>query len=157
MTNLSAFRVSVLIYVFMLSLVAGSTVYAQESPALARELAEVLSSAQLDSIAAKDTESDNQFVAALAFPGQLLVVWAQYEVPMYVEEKIANGDYREVYLDLNGASLPNTKVLITDVGADGLSGTDMVDTGSGAVPYAGDASVDGVYARMLRALIDQAR
>ena len=157
MMNLSAFRIAVLIYVFIISLVAGNTVYAQESPALARELAEILSAAQLDSIAAKDTESDDQFVAALAFPGQLLVVWARYEVPMYVEEKIANGDYREVYLDLNGASLPNTKVLITDVGADGLSDTDMVDTGSGSGPYAGDSNVDGQYARMLQALIDQAR
>jgi len=88
-------------------------------------------------------------------------VSARYEVPMYVEEKILSGDYREVYLDLNGASIPDTKVLITDVGADGLmsglEATDMVDTGSGPVLFDGDTDAEAQYVRMLNALILEAR
>lgn len=132
-----------------------------ESAALAAELTELLGAAQLDAIAARDGEEEDRFVAALSFPGSLLVVSARYEVPLYVEQKIAAGEYREVYIDLNAASIPQTKVLITDTGADGLSGdddaTDMVDTGSGPARYDGDAEADARYARMLRALIAEAR
>ena len=86
---------------------------------------------------------------------------ARYEVPLYVERKIAAGEYREVYIDLNAASIPQTKVLITDAGADGLMGgddsADMVDTGSGPARFDGDAEAEAQYARMLRALIAEAR
>ena len=142
-------------------LLNSSNGYAQQSAALAEELAQLLNGAQLDAIAAKDSEGTDRYVAALAFPGQLIVVSARYEVPMYVEAKISNGEYREVYLDLNGASIPDTKVLITDVGADGLmSGdetSDMVDTGSGPALFDGDADAEVQYVRMLNALISEAR
>lgn len=142
-------------------LLNSSNGYAQQSAALAEELAQLLNGAQLDAIAAKDSEGTDRYVAALAFPGQLIVVSARYEVPMYVEAKISNGEYREVYLDLNGASIPDTKVLITDVGADGLmSGddtADMVDTGSGPALFDGDADAEMQYVRMLNALIAEAR
>jgi len=142
-------------------LLNSSNGYAQQSAALAEELAQLLNGAQLDAIAAKDSEGTDRYVAALAFPGQLIVVSARYEVPMYVEAKISNGEYREVYLDLNGASIPDTKVLITDVGADGLmSGdetSDMVDTGSGPALFDGDADAEVQYVRMLNALIAEAR
>jgi hypothetical protein len=142
-------------------LLNSSNGYAQQSAALAEELAQLLNGAQLDAIAAKDSEGTDRYVAALAFPGQLIVVSARYEVPMYIEAKISNGEYREVYLDLNGASIPDTKVLITDVGADGLmSGdetADMVDTGSGPALFDGDADAEVQYVRMLNALISEAR
>ncbi len=142
-------------------LLNSSNGYAQQSAALAEELAQLLNDAQLDAIAAKDSEGTDRYVAALAFPGQLIVVSARYEVPMYIEAKISNGEYREVYLDLNGASIPDTKVLITDVGADGLmSGdetADMVDTGSGPALFDGDADAEVQYVRMLNALISEAR
>ena len=142
-------------------LLNSSNGYAQQSAALAEELVQLLNGAQLDAIAAKDSEGTDRYVAALAFPGQLIVVSARYEVPMYVEAKISNGEYREVYLDLNGASIPDTKVLITDVGADGLmSGdetADMVDTGSGPALFDGDADAEMQYVRMLNALISEAR
>ena len=88
---------------------------------MAAELAELLTAAGLGAIAARDTADEDRFVAALSFPGSLLVVSARYEVPIYVEQKIADAEYREVYIDLNAASIPQTKVLITDTGADGLS------------------------------------
>lgn len=142
-------------------LLNSSNGYAQQSAALAEELAQLLNGAQLDAIAAKDSEGTDRYVAALAFPGQLIVVSARYEVPMYIEAKISNGEYREAYLDLNGASIPDTKVLITDVGADGLmSGddtADMVDTGSGPALFDGDADAEMQYVRMLNALIAEAR
>ncbi len=146
------------------------------SAALAAELAEVMGAAQLDAVAAKDTEGDDRFVAALAFPGQLLVVSARYEVPLYVREKISNGQYRDVYIDLNSASIADTKILITDAGADGLAGSgggvDMYDTGARVLRFDGDpggqqlsqddydqafSDADTLYARMLKALIAQAR
>ena len=140
---------------------AGGPALAQESAGLATELAELLSAAGLEAIAAKDTEGTDRFVAALAFPGQLLVVSARYEVPMYVEAKIVKAQYREVYIDLNAASIAETKVLITDLGADGLSAegdaVDMLDTGSGPSKFDGDPAADAQYSRMLRALIAQAR
>lgn len=145
----------------VLALAGPAEAQESESAPLAAELAELLNAAGMDSIAARDTEGDDRFVAALTFPGSLLVVSARYEVPVYVEEKIAAGEHREVYIDLNAASIPQTKVLITDAGADGLSAeddsADMVDTGSGPARFDGDADADAQYARMLRALIARAR
>ena len=160
-------RIRVHVIVALVAVLTGlfgaSSGYAQQSPVLAGELVQLLNGAQLDAIAAKDSEGTDRFVAALAFPGQLIVVSARYEVPMYVEEKISSGDYREVYLDLKGASIPDTKVLITDVGADGLmsggdaTSVDMVDTGSGPVLFDGQADAEAQYVRMLNALISEAR
>jgi len=147
---------------------------AQESQSapLATELSEVMAAGQLDAIAVKDDSDEGRYVAALAFPGQLLVVSARYEVPLYVDEKIENRQFRDVYIDLNTASIAGTKVLITDVGANGLlandAGVDMYDDGSGILRLDGTGTVgvdydsavadaDREYARLLRALIDQAR
>ena len=151
--------------------VGSATAQPSESAPLAAQLLELMTSGQLEAVAGKDTVDDDRYVAALAFPGQLLVVSARYEVP--VEEKIANGQFREVYLDLNQASMAGTKVLITDVGANGLladaAGVDMFDGGSGVLRLDGGgpqmsrdeyrsavADADQQYARMLRALIARA-
>ena len=153
----------VAVVVALAAVVVAGQVQAQESESapLATELAELLTAAGLGAIAARDTADEDRFVAALSFPGSLLVVSARYEVPIYVEQKIADAEYREVYIDLNAASIPQTKVLITDTGADGLSSdedsADMVDTGSGPARYDGDADADAQYARMLRALLAEAR
>ena len=162
MPNLQLFRrVTVVLLLAAVVLVGQVQAQESESAALAAELTELLGAAGMDAIAARDTEDEDRFVAALAFPGTLLVVSARLEVALYVEQKIAAAQYREVYIDLNAASIPETKVLITDTGADGLSGgddsTDMVDSGSGAGRYDGDADADAQYSRMLRALIAEAR
>ena len=145
-----------------------------ESAPLAAQLAGLMTSGQLEAVAGKDTVDDDRYVAALAFPGQLLVVSARYEVPIYIEEKIANGEFREVYLDLNGASIAGTKILITDVGANGLladdARVDMFDSGSGVLRIDGGGAqmsreayrsavgdADHQYARLLRVLIAQAQ
>ena len=146
------------------------------SAPLAAQLAELMSNSQLEALAGKDSTDADRFVAALAFPGQLLVVSARYEVPLYVEEKIANRQFRDVYIDLNAASIAGTKVLVTDAGANGLlardDAVDMFDVGSGAFRFDGNwaaqnmseedymktyADADTQYARMLKALIAQTR
>ena len=156
-------------------LIAGGTAAAQgaASGPLAQELAAALDGAQLDSIAAKDTEGDDRYVAALFFPGQLLVVSARYEVPLYADEKIAAGNYRELYIDLNTAFIAGTKILLTDGGSDGLRDddpADSADNGGRLVRFGGDWSgqqlsqaeyttlfneADAGYARMLRALLNE--
>ena len=162
--------------VFACVLAAGP-VGAQDSTSapLAAQLAELMADAELDALAGKDSTGEDRFVAALAFPGQLLVVSARYEVPIYIEDKIAKGEYREVYLDLNAASIGGTKVLVTDAGANGLhaadDAVDMFDGGSGIVRFDGDWGAQGMqeaeymkafseadqqYTRMLKALIAHA-
>src|SRR5688572_16472049 len=91
-----------------------------KSGALAKELTSLLDQKKLDSIAAKRAGAQDEFVAALYFPGQLLVVSARYSAPTVLSEKIARSEFRDVYIDLNAASIPESKVLITDLGADGL-------------------------------------
>ena len=145
------------------------------SAPLATELAEVLAAGNLGAMAARDGDTD-RFMAALAFPGQLLVVSARYEAPVYVVEKIGAQQYRDVYIDLNAASIAGTKLLVTDVGADGLGagdGTvDVYDDGSRVLRFDGNpggqglsqgdydeafAEADAEYSRMLEALLEQAR
>jgi hypothetical protein len=99
-----------------------SRLNAQEprTAALAKELSTLLQEKKLDSIAARSPAAADQFVAALYFPGQLLVVSARYPSPPVLNEKIVRSEFKDVYIDLNAASIPESKVLITDLGADGL-------------------------------------
>lgn len=90
------------------------------SAALVKELTTLLEAKKLDSIAARSPSAPDQYVAALYFPGQLLVVSARYSAPPVLNEKIARNEFRDVYIDLNAASIPETKTLISDLGADGL-------------------------------------
>ena len=106
-----------------LTLSVSATVSAQDakSPALAKQLAAALDGAKLDSIAAVDPSSPDTFVAALYFTNmQLLVVSAKYSAPQLLQAKVAKKDYRDVYIDLNSASVPETKIFVEDLGADGL-------------------------------------
>ena len=103
--------------------VSPAVVSAQESKSapLAKQLAAALDAGKLDSIAAKDPSAPDAFVAALYFPGlQLLVISGKYSVPQLLTERVGRKEYRDVYLDLNGASIADTKVFIEDPGADGL-------------------------------------
>jgi hypothetical protein len=101
---------------------AGVRLQAQEprTAALAKELTTLLAQRKLDSIAARSPASPDQFVAALFFPGQLLVVSARTSAPAVVNEKLIRREFRDVYIDLNSASIPESRVMITDGGADGL-------------------------------------
>ena len=146
------------------------------SASLAAELSRIMTEQQLSATANKDTLDDDRFVAALAFPGQLLVVSARYAVPVIIQKKIADGQFREAYLDLNAASIAGTKIQITDGGANGLRAADemvdVIDQGTGMLRLDGNpggqnisrdeyekavADADVRYTRMLRALLDSVR
>ena len=104
---------------FALSLAAPASAQESKSAPLAKQLAMALDAAKLDSIAAKDPVSPDVFVAALYFPGiQLLTVSGKYSVPQLLFERLLKKEYRDVYLDLNGAA--TEKTFIEDPGADGL-------------------------------------
>jgi hypothetical protein len=156
---------------------AAAPVAAQESRTieLARELTGLLDRAKLDSIATRRAESTDAFVAALYFPGQLLVVSSKYAVPALLNEKIARQLYRDAYIDLNVAVDPATKVFIEDMGADGLRARreenapfDIYSKGDARLPFDGDwkkrklseeaytatfNEAEATYTRMLEALI----
>jgi hypothetical protein len=92
-----------------------------KSASLAKQLAAALDAGQLDSLAAKDPSHPDTFIGVLYFKGvQLLAVSAKYSAPALLVEKIAQKNYRDVYIDLNSASVPDSKVFIEDLGTDGL-------------------------------------
>jgi hypothetical protein len=106
--------------------------------ALAKELTDLLAKQKLDAIATRLTE--DTFAGALFFPGvQLLVVSARYAAPPLLNEKIINRQYRDVYMDLAAASVPDSKLMFEDMLGDGLKPDrrgdtpfDIVTRGTGA-------------------------
>ncbi|MGH9253772.1 MAG: hypothetical protein ACRD3C_04300 [Vicinamibacterales bacterium] len=150
---------------------------AQESKSaqLAGELVKLLDSLKLDSVAAK--LAGDEYVGALYFSGsQLLVVKARYIVPERMDVQLAQKNYRDVYIDLNSASVPNSKVLISDLGANGLFARrrenqfDTADVGGKSYAFDGDwgkakiseqeytkafQTTEGEYIRILDALVAQ--
>jgi hypothetical protein len=108
------------------AMLTAGTLSAQESRsgALARELTTLMSSHKLGAIAAKDPDTPDRFVAALAFPDvQLLVVSARYSVPQVLDEQLAKRQYADVYAALQQSSFPESKVFFHDLKADGLHAT----------------------------------
>jgi hypothetical protein len=111
----------VLVVAALLLAAAPASAQDPKSAALAAEVAKMLDSMKADSIAALHPGAPDQFVGALYFPGsQLLVVTARYQVPELLKTKLAGKAYRDVYIDLNSASVANTKVFVSDLGCNGL-------------------------------------
>ncbi len=90
------------------------------SEALAKELSGLLQQHQLDAISAVDPADPSRFVAALYFPGQLLVISARYAAPAVLVDQMQRKAYRDVYTTLQGASEPSQRLFIQDIGADGI-------------------------------------
>lgn len=157
-----------------------STVFAQDSKSapLARQLAAALDQAKLDSVAARDASHPDTFVAALYIPGvQLLVVSARYAAPQLLDPKLAQKNFKDVYIDLNSASVQASKIFIEDLGADGLrvrrdenQPFDSYEEGAKRTAFDGDwkkqklseddykkafATADDRYAQLLTALLAQ--
>ena len=105
--------------VLALSLAPRASAQESKSAPLAKQLAAALDAAKLDSIAAKDPDGTDVFVAALYFPNmQFLVISGKYSVPQLLATRLTKKEYRDVYLDLNGAA--TAKTFIEDPGCDGL-------------------------------------
>jgi hypothetical protein len=159
---------------------AVSAAQESKSEALVKELAQLLDQYKLDSIAARVPDTPDQFVGALYFPGlQMLVVTARYSAPSYVLEKLGKKEYREVYIDLNSASVPESKVFFEDLKADGMKAAreendpyDMYEGKGKKLSFDGDwkkaglseqqyrdefVAVDAHYSRLLTILIAQAK
>jgi len=151
-----------------------------KSTAVAKELTHALDAAKMDSIAAPDPADPTAFVAALYFPGsQLLVVMAKYSAPSLLVTKIGTKEYRDVYIDLQSASVAGTKVFVQDQLANGLAvkpsddgAADVWEAATKATSFDGEwkkakmseadylrafAEADQRYAEMLTLLLAKAK
>ena len=164
---------------FALAVVTPLSAVAQESKSspLAKQLVQLLDAAKLDSIAAADPEGG--FVAALYIPGtQLLVVSGKFTSPVGGNERIKNKEYRDLYMDLQGAALPGSRLFASDVSCDGLmfkgngdGAADSWDFANKSVTFDGHkkakmteqdysktyADADEQYARILSVLLAHAK
>jgi hypothetical protein len=180
----SAVRLSVALCVcaVLLSSAAarGAAQPAAKSVAAAKALAAALDAAKLDAIAAADPAIPDTFVAALYLQGaQILVVSAKYSAPPLLLEKMKAKNYRDIYIDLNSASVAGTKIFCIDQNIDGLvfdpDGDQAADTwenGSKQIAFDGEwrkakmseeeyikafTEADERYARILELLTAQAK
>lgn len=149
-----------------------------KSAALARELVDLLAKQKRDTIAVRDPNERDRFIAAMTYPGQLMVVSGKYTVPILLEEKLSFGKYRDIYVELNGAAVPSSKVFIEDQFADGLVANrkqtpfDSVVAGNKTMLFDGDhrklkmskdeynktfSDFDETYTKLLELLIAQAK
>ena len=149
-----------------------------ENPA--KRLGALMQGQKLDALAAGETGAADRFVAALFCPGQLLVVSARYAQPALLRERLFKRQYRDVYLQLQGAGDAKDKLFVPDLGVDGLhlhpSPQRPIDVVYQSVTVRtlldGDwakqgireeeyrqrfQTVDGRYALLLRALLDEAK
>ncbi len=157
-------------------LLAPAAASAQDSKSASpvTELVKMLDAMKLDSFAVKGS-SPNQYVGALYFPGtQLLVVSAKFDTPFRADSLLAMKNYRDLYIELNSASQPQTKVFVSDLSANGLKPKkdgnlyDTADIGSKTYNFDGDwkkakiteddytkaySTTDEQYTQMIQALL----
>lgn len=109
-----------------ITLLCGAGITAQSSPTshsapLALELGRLLQENKLTTIAAEHAEEPGRFVAAMHFPGtQLLAVSADHASPAILREQIWNAKDADVYGHFNSGAIPEGKLFVQDLGADGL-------------------------------------
>ena len=170
---------SVGVFILCGLLLAPRPALAQDSKSapLAAELCKLLDAQKLDSIAARQV--GDQYVGALYFSGaQLLVVKGKFPSASRMDDLLTKREFKEVYMDLSGASDQQTRAFIMDLGANGLGFKrednqpfDTVDVGSKTYKFDGEwggkakiteeeyrktyAQIDEEYAQMLRVLIAQ--
>ena len=175
--NLRRVRNSVLV-ALVVCICTPSIARAQESTSapVAAELVKLLDEMKIDSVAA--ALPDGFFVGALYLPGsQLLVVRGKFEFSDRPAGLIDRGLYRDVYIELNSAALPDGKVFVSDLDANGLAFRrdrnqpfDTVDMSGKSYSFDGDwgkaklskeeytaayTTADQTYRQMLQALVDQ--
>ena len=149
-----------------------------KSAPLAKQLAQALDAAKLDSIAAPDPATGG-FVAALYIPGtQLLVVSGKFETPDIGTHRISKKEFRDLYMDLMGASVPGSRQFAADVSCDGFVfkpdgglAADTWENGSKTQAFEGHkkaklseeaylevyTKADTQYAHILQLLLEQAK
>jgi len=157
-------------------LLAPSAASAQDSKSAisVTELVKLLDTMKLDSFAVKGA-SPNEYVGALYLAGsQLLVVSAKFDTPWRADSLLTMKNYRDLYIELNSASQPGTKVFVSDSSANGLrakkdgSVYDTADVAGKAYNFDGDwkkakitegdytkaySTTDEQYSQMIQALL----
>lgn len=96
-------------------------------------------------IAAEDPADPSRFVAAMLLPDlQLLLVSAAYRAPVLLRERVLTRKYQDAYQDLQAASVPEGKVVIEDLLANGIAikpakgqGPDVATVGGRTVTFDG--------------------
>ena len=119
---------------------------AQESTSapLVKKLVAALDAARTDLMATKDPSGSGEYICVLYVTGaQMMVVSAKYPQPALLDAQIAQQAYNEVYMDLNTAGVPGSRVYIEDFGADGLKAV-----------RAADAPGDGIDSQSLKVTFD---
>lgn len=126
--------------------------------------------------------ASHQYVGALYLQSvpQLLVVVAQFEPAVLMDDRLTKRDYREAYTDLNSASKVGSRFFFEDLKVDGLmpsrDGSDPFDMYTGVdgkrLQFDGDAkrqkmsddeyraafvAADALYAKAVQALLVEAR
>jgi hypothetical protein len=93
------------------------------SSALAKQLVTLMAEQGLGTVAARDPDSPDRFVAAMAFPEvQLLVVAAQYPAATLIQDQIASKRFTDIYAELQAAPMKESKLFFQDIGCDGIGG-----------------------------------
>ena len=89
-------------------------------------------------IAAEDPADANRFVAAMLLPDlQLMLVSASYKAPVLLRERVLTRKYQDAYQDLQAASVPEGKIVIEDLLANGLAPKPLKGQGPDAATIAG--------------------
>jgi hypothetical protein len=167
-------RLSIALAAVLLLAPAAASAQDSKSAASVIEFVKMLDSMKLDSYAVKGA-SANEYVGVLYFPGtQLLVVSAKFDTPYRADSLIQMKDYRDLYIELNSASMPNTKVFVSDLSANGLKAKkdgnlyDTADIGGKTFNFDGDwkkakiteddytkaySTTDEQYSQMIQALL----
>lgn len=91
-----------------------------KSRAASRVLLQEMEARQADAIAVRDPEKPERFVAALRMANQLLVVSATHPSIDLVAARLHRGEYRQIYMDLQGTPRQDSKFFVQDLNADGL-------------------------------------
>jgi hypothetical protein len=146
------------------------------SAPLAKQLAAALDAAKLESIAAKDPANPAVYVSALYVPGiELLTIAAQYPAAELIDARIAKKEFKDIYIELNGAG--QAKEFVEDIACDGLKATREANQGADSfeakgkrIAFDGEwkkqklseseyislfSSADQRYAQLLKALLVQ--
>jgi hypothetical protein len=168
--------VSTVVAVLLLPGLALAQAPVSKSAPLASELVKMLDAMKLDAVAGSRGAND-EFVAAMYFPGtQLVVVNAKSSVPDRMKYLILQKSYKDLYVELNGAVDQSSKTFISDLGANGLQFKreknqpfDTVDATGKSTAFDGDwrkakiseqeytkqyVARDEEYSQMLQTLID---
>jgi hypothetical protein len=179
MFRLTSIRHFTVLGLLVLGVPALASAQSSKSMTVAKELTAALDAKKLDAIAAKFPSDPGRYVAALYFPGvQLLVISGKYPVPQLMDPRIAQKQYRDVYMELSGTVPKESKIFVLDMGAPGLTQKktdgyfDTWTQGDKQVVFDGNwgaqklseadynkayEAADEEYAKMLGALLEEAK